>query len=31
MIKAMPGKPDAAVWMALVGACGIHGNMEMGE
>jgi pentatricopeptide repeat protein len=31
MIKAMPGKPDAAVWMALVGACRIHGNMEMGE
>jgi hypothetical protein len=31
MIKAMPGKPDAAVWIALVGACRIHGNMEMGE
>ncbi|CAM6042113.1 unnamed protein product, partial [Sphagnum compactum] len=31
MIKVMPGKPDAAVWMALVGACRIHGNMEMGE
>jgi pentatricopeptide repeat protein len=31
MIKMMPCKPDVAVWMALLGACRIHGNMEMGE
>ncbi|CAM6004795.1 unnamed protein product [Sphagnum balticum] len=31
MIKVMPCKPDVAVWMALLGACRIHGNVEMGE
>ncbi|CAM6033659.1 unnamed protein product [Sphagnum compactum] len=31
MIKMMPCKPDVAVWMALLGACRIHGNVEMGE
>jgi hypothetical protein len=31
MIKAMPGKPNVAVWKALLGACRIHGNVEMGE
>jgi len=31
MIKAMPCKPLVAVWMALLGACRIHGNVEMGK
>ncbi len=31
MIKAMPGKPNVAVWKALLGACRICGNVEMGE
>jgi pentatricopeptide repeat protein len=31
IIKTMPCKPDAAAWKALLGACRIHGNMEMGE
>jgi pentatricopeptide repeat protein len=31
IIKTMPYKPDAAVWKALLDACRVHGNMEMGE
>ncbi len=31
MIKMMPCKLDVAVWMALLGACRIHGNVAMGE
>ncbi|CAM6069252.1 unnamed protein product [Sphagnum tenellum] len=31
MLKAMPCKPNAGVWRALLGACRIHGNVEMGE
>ncbi len=31
MIKAMPYNPNVAVWMALLGACRIHGNVEMAE
>ncbi|CAK9260975.1 unnamed protein product [Sphagnum jensenii] len=31
MIKAIPYYPNVAVWMALLGACRIHGNVEMAE
>ncbi len=31
MIKVMLCKPDAVVWMAVLGPCRIHGNMEMQE
>jgi pentatricopeptide repeat protein len=31
MIKAMPCKPEVAAWGALLGACRIHGKVEMGE
>ncbi len=31
MVMAMPCKPHVAAWMALRGACGIHGNVEMAE
>eukprot|EP00257_Ricinus_communis_P027953 XP_025015367.1 pentatricopeptide repeat-containing protein At4g19191, mitochondrial isoform X1 [Ricinus communis] len=30
-IKGMPVKPDAAIWSALLTACRIHCNVEMGE
>ncbi|XP_059066735.1 pentatricopeptide repeat-containing protein At2g13600-like [Cryptomeria japonica] len=30
LINRMPFKPDATVWGALVGACKIHGNLELG-
>lgn len=30
-IKRMPVEPDAAVWGALLGACRIHCNIELGE
>ncbi|XP_043696061.1 pentatricopeptide repeat-containing protein At4g33990 [Telopea speciosissima] len=29
-IKNIPVKPDASVWGALLGACRIHGNVELG-
>jgi hypothetical protein len=29
LIKTMPCEPNATVWMALLGACRIHGNLEM--
>jgi pentatricopeptide repeat protein len=31
MIKAMPCRPEVAAWGTLLGACRIHGNVEMGE
>ncbi|KAH9566838.1 hypothetical protein CY35_04G150500 [Sphagnum magellanicum] len=31
MIQGMPCKPNAAIWTALLSACRIHGNVEMGE
>jgi hypothetical protein len=27
----MPCKPHVAAWISLLGACRIHGNVEMGE
>ncbi|KAF7805045.1 pentatricopeptide repeat-containing protein [Senna tora] len=30
-IDSMPLKPNAAVWGALLNACRIHGNVELGE
>ncbi|KAF2307310.1 hypothetical protein GH714_026245 [Hevea brasiliensis] len=31
LIFSMPMEPNAAVWGALLGACRIHGNAELGE
>ncbi|XP_052208196.1 pentatricopeptide repeat-containing protein At4g33990 [Diospyros lotus] len=30
-IKSMPLQPDASIWGALLGACRIHGNIELGK
>uniref|UniRef100_A0A0E0KEP8 DYW domain-containing protein n=1 Tax=Oryza punctata TaxID=4537 RepID=A0A0E0KEP8_ORYPU len=30
-IRNMPTKPDSVIWGALLGACRIHGNVEMGK
>jgi hypothetical protein len=31
IVMAMPYKPHVAAWMALLGACRIHGKVEMAE
>ncbi|KAL8527176.1 hypothetical protein ACS0TY_005159 [Phlomoides rotata] len=31
LIKAMPFEPDVVVWGALLGACGLHSSVELGE
>jgi pentatricopeptide repeat protein len=31
MVMEMPCKPHVAPWMALLGTCRIHGNVEMAE
>ncbi|XP_031483003.1 pentatricopeptide repeat-containing protein At2g22410, mitochondrial-like [Nymphaea colorata] len=31
LIDSMPMKPDIVVWGAFLGACRIHGNVDMGE
>ncbi|KAM7490713.1 hypothetical protein LguiA_033634 [Lonicera macranthoides] len=31
LIKEMPFEPDAVVWGALIGACGLHSCLEVGE
>ncbi|XP_059628169.1 pentatricopeptide repeat-containing protein At2g39620 [Cornus florida] len=31
LIKTMPVEPDAGVWGALLGACRMHSNVELGE
>ncbi|GAB4841800.1 hypothetical protein Ancab_022524 [Ancistrocladus abbreviatus] len=31
VVEGMPFKPDVVVWGALLGACGLHSNFELGE
>ncbi|XP_065864251.1 pentatricopeptide repeat-containing protein At4g16835, mitochondrial-like [Euphorbia lathyris] len=31
VIKRMPFEPDVIVWGALLGACGLHSSLELGE
>ena len=30
-IKQIPSKPTTSVWGALLGACRMHGNMDLGK
>ncbi|XP_061366290.1 pentatricopeptide repeat-containing protein At4g02750-like [Gastrolobium bilobum] len=31
LIKSMPFEPDVVLWGALLAACGLHSNLELGE
>ncbi|XP_010521175.1 PREDICTED: pentatricopeptide repeat-containing protein At4g33990 [Tarenaya hassleriana] len=31
LIKGMPLRPDSSIWGALLGACRIHGNVDLGK
>lgn len=31
LIRGMPFKPDAVIWGALLGACGLHSCLELGQ
>lgn len=31
LIKGMPFEPDVVVWGALLGACGLHSSLELGQ
>ncbi|CAM6127307.1 unnamed protein product [Calypogeia fissa] len=31
LIESMPWEPDVIAWKALLGACRVHGNVQMGE
>ncbi|KAJ9545275.1 hypothetical protein OSB04_024982 [Centaurea solstitialis] len=31
LIETMPIEPDAVIWSSLLGACKVHGNIDLGE